>query len=43
MAISLNSHRAKEIRKILRPAWAHPAILTILALVAAMAGMSFLA
>jgi hypothetical protein len=43
LAISLNAHRARDIRKILRPVWAHPAILTLLALVAAMAGMSFLA
>jgi hypothetical protein len=43
LAISLNAHRARDIRKILRPVWAHPAVLTILALAAAMAGMSFLA
>lgn len=43
LAISLNAHRARDVRKILRPIWAHPAVLTLLALVAAMAGMSFLA
>ncbi len=43
LAISLNAHRAREVRKILRPIWAHPAVLTLLALVAAAAGMSLLA
>jgi len=42
MAISLNTHRSKDIRKVLRPAWAHPAVLTLLALSAAVAGMSLL-
>ncbi len=42
MAISLNAHRAKEVRKVLRPLWAHPAILTLLAVFAAAAGMSLL-
>lgn len=43
MAISLNSHREKEIRKVLRPLWTHPAILALLALFAAAAGMTLLA
>jgi len=44
MAISLNTHRQKEIRKVLRPIWAHPALLALLALSAAVAaGVSFLA
>jgi len=43
LAISLNTHRAVEVRRILRPIWAHPAILTLLALFAAVAGVSFLA
>lgn len=40
LAISLNSHRAGEIRKILRPIWVHPAVLALLALFAAVAGVS---
>ena len=43
MAISLNAHRAKEVRKVLRPIWAHPAVLALLALFATVAGVSFLA
>lgn len=43
LAISLNVHRAREIEKVLRPIWAHPAVLTLLALVAAVAGVSILA
>jgi len=43
LAISLNSHRVGEIRKVLRPIWAHPAVLTLLALAAAVAGVSLLA
>jgi len=43
MAISLNTHRSKDIRKVLRPIWAHPAVLTLMALAAAVAGVSFLA
>jgi len=42
MAISLNSHREKDVRKVLRPAWAHPAVLLALALFAAVAGFGFL-
>jgi len=42
LAISLNAHRAKEIQKELRPVWAHPALLTLLALFAAAAGMTLL-
>ncbi len=43
MAISLNVHRTREIKRILRPFWAHPAILALMALFAAVAGVSFLA
>ena len=39
MAISLNSHREKDIRKALRPLWAHPGVLALLALSAALAGI----
>jgi hypothetical protein len=42
MAISLNTHRAKEVRRVLRPVWAHPAILGLLALFAAVAGVTLL-
>ena len=43
MAISLNTHREKDVRKVLRPVWAHPALLVFLALSAAVAGVTFLA
>ena len=43
MAISLNTQRAGEIRKILRPVWAHPAVLALLVLFAAVAGVSLFA
>jgi hypothetical protein len=44
MAISLNTHREKDVRRMLRPVWAHPAFLTLLAVGAAVvAGVSFLA
>ena len=42
MAISLNSHREKEVRRVLRPLWAHPGVLAVLALSAALAGFGFL-
>lgn len=43
MAISLNTHRAHDVKKVLRPVWAHPAVLALLALFAAVAGVSILA
>jgi len=43
MAISLNGHREKDVRRVLRPVWAHPALLALLALSAAVAGMTILA
>lgn len=43
MAISLNTQRAGEIRKVLRPVWAHPAVLTLLVLFAAVAGVTLFA
>ncbi len=42
LAISLNTHRAKDVQKVLRPLWAHPAILALLALFTAVAGASLL-
>jgi hypothetical protein len=42
MAISLNAHRAEDVRKVLRPVWAHPAILALFAVFAAAAGYTFL-
>lgn len=42
MTISLNNHREKDIRRVLRPVWAHPAILGLLAAFALAAGMTFL-
>jgi len=43
MAISLNGHREKDVRRVLRPVWAHPALLAFLALFAAVAGVTILA
>jgi hypothetical protein len=40
MAISLNSHRARDVQKVLRPVWAHPAVLGLIGLSAAAAGLS---
>ena len=42
LAISLNVHRSREVQKVLRPLWAHPALLALAALSAAVAGMAFL-
>lgn len=42
LAIALNPHRTREIRKELRPVWAHPALLAALALVATAVGFGFL-
>ncbi len=42
MAISLNTHRQKDVRRVLRPIWAHPAVLALLGLSAALAGLGFL-
>ncbi len=42
MAISLNTHRAREVQRVLRPLWAHPAILGLIGLSAAAAGLSLL-
>jgi hypothetical protein len=42
MAISLNAHRAREVRKALRPLWAHPVVLGALFLFVAAAGFGFL-
>jgi hypothetical protein len=42
MAISLNAHRARDVEKVLRPVWAHPAVLGLLCLSAAAAGFTFL-
>lgn len=41
MAISLNTHRARDVQKVLRPVWAHPAVLGLIGLSAAAAGLSF--
>lgn len=41
MAISLNAHREKDVRRVLRPLWAHPAVLVLLAVSVAVAGVSF--
>lgn len=42
MAISLNRHKEKDVRRVLRPIWAHPAVMAALALTAAVAGFGFL-
>ena len=41
MAIAINTHRLKDVRKEIRPVWAHPAIWVMLALVAVAAGVGF--
>jgi hypothetical protein len=43
MAISLNAYRAKDVQRALRPFWAHPAILGLLVLFAAAAGVTLFA
>jgi len=42
MAISLNTHRQRDIRRVLRPVWAHPAVLLVLLALFAAAGVTFL-
>jgi hypothetical protein len=42
MAIALNTHKEKDVRRMLRPVWAHPAILVLLALFAVATGATFL-
>ena len=42
LAISLNTHRQKEIRRILRPVWARPFLLALLAAFAAAASVGIL-
>jgi len=42
MAITLNTHRQRDIRRLLRPAWAHPVVLLVLLALFAAAGVSFL-
>jgi len=42
MAISLNTHRQQDIRRLLRPAWAHPVVLLVILTLFAAAGVSFL-
>ena len=43
MALALNSHRVREVQKVLRPVWAHPAFIALLAAMAALAGWGFMA
>ena len=43
MALALNTHRLREVEKELRPVWAHPAFIALLALMAALAGWGFMA
>jgi hypothetical protein len=42
LAISLNAHRAKDVKRALRPVWAHPVVLSLLALSAALMGVGLL-
>jgi hypothetical protein len=43
MAIALNGHRMEDIRRELRPLWAHPGILAAAALTLLVAGLGLLA
>jgi hypothetical protein len=42
MAISLNTHRDREIRRVLRPTWAHPAVLLFALAALTLAGLTLL-
>ena len=42
MALALNAHRMREVKKVLRPVWAHPAFIAIMALVALVMGVGFM-
>jgi hypothetical protein len=42
MALALNTHRMREVRKVLRPAWAHPALLALVALAAMAMGVGLM-
>lgn len=41
MAISLNAHREQDVKKILRPLWAHPIVVALAAVTMAVAGVGF--
>ena len=36
MAVALNAHRLTDVRRVLRPAWAHPAVWAAVALMGAL-------
>ncbi len=40
MTIAVNAHRIADVRKVLRPAWAHPAVWSLV-LVVALVGVVF--
>ena len=39
LAISLNSHREREIKRVLRPVWAHPLVVLLVLAAFAVVGM----
>ncbi len=39
MAISLNAHREKEVKKMLRPVWANPIVMALAVVTMAVAGV----
>ena len=41
MVVAINAHRLPDVKKELRPAWAHPAVWVVLVLVVAAAGLGF--
>ncbi|MFC1791391.1 hypothetical protein ACFL0I_02870 [Gemmatimonadota bacterium] len=43
MALALNSHRMRDVERELRPLWAHPAVITLMALMAVALGWGLLA
>jgi hypothetical protein len=42
MALAINTHRMQEIRRELRPVWAHPAVLALMALAMVALGMGLM-
>ena len=42
MALALNAHRMREVKKMLRPVWAHPAFIALTALAALAMGVGLM-
>ena len=43
MALAINTHRIREVQRELRPVWAHPAILALMALAMVALGIGLMA